>query len=359
VLRAAVIGAGWFAAQNHIPVLARRPEVVLDGVCRLGAEPLERVRAHFGFAFASEDYREVLARKPDIMVVASPHDLHHEHARAALEGGAHVLVEKPMTLRPEDAWDLVAIAAHAGRHLLVANGYHYLPHFDRVRAAVGRVGRVEHVSCVFASATRPVFSGTVGFKRWQTTFFRPDISTWQAPERGGGFAYGQLSHSIALMLWLTGLCPKQVSACTWNESGIDLHDAAAVRFAGGAIASVAGAASVPEGQEARLRLAVTGDEGILDLDVDLGRCVLARHDGTAETVPAPAGGWRYTCDGPVEQLVELALGRGENRSPGEIGARTVAVIAAMLQSARADGGAVVCARRGEEQLAGERRNTRS
>ncbi|MBV9813071.1 MAG: Gfo/Idh/MocA family oxidoreductase [Acetobacteraceae bacterium] len=344
MLRAAVIGAGWFAAQNHIPVLARRPDVTLDGVCRLGADELERVRSHFGFAFAAEDFRDVLARKPDIVVVASPHDLHHEHARAALEAGAHVLVEKPMTLRPEDAWDLVAMAQRAGRHLLVANGYHYLPNVETVRATVPHVGCIEHVSCVFASATRPVFSGSVGFRRWRTTFFRPDIATWQAPERGGGFAYGQLSHSVALMLWLTGLYPERVAAVSYGESAIDLHDAAALRFRGGAIASIAGAAAVPEGEQARLRLAITGEAGTLEFDVDLGRCRLALHDGTLATVPAPDGGWRYDCEGPVEALVELAQGRGDNRSPGEIGALTVEVIAAMLQSARSDGAAIRCQR---------------
>ena len=43
---------------------------------------LERVREHFGFAFASEDYREVLARKPDIVVVSTPHQPHYAQARA-------------------------------------------------------------------------------------------------------------------------------------------------------------------------------------------------------------------------------------------------------------------------------------
>ena len=347
MLRAAVVGAGWFAAQNHIPVLARRPEVVLDGVSRLGAEKLERVRAHFGFAFASEDYRDVLARKPDIVVVSSPHDLHHEHARGAMEAGAHVMVEKPMTLDPGHAWDLVATARRTERHLLLANGYHYLPGLDRVRAAVARVGTVEHVSCAFASATRPVFSGSVGFKRWQTTFFRPDISTWQAPGRGGGFGYGQMSHSVALMLWLTGLRPESVAGCSFDENGIDLHDAAVLRFAGGAVASLSGAAAVPEGGRARLRLCIAGDAGILDLDVDLDRCVLERHDGAVERIPAPAGGWHYTCDGPVDALADLAQGRGANHSPGEVGARTVAIIAAMLQSARHGGGPVRCAREGD------------
>ena len=107
-LRAAVLGAGWYAAQNHIPVLQARPEVVLDSVSRLGQDELERVKTHFGFAFASESAEDVLARRPDIVVVATPHQLHYRFAKAALEGGAHVLVEKPMTLDPAEAWELLA-----------------------------------------------------------------------------------------------------------------------------------------------------------------------------------------------------------------------------------------------------------
>ena len=128
MIKAAIIGAGWYAAENHIPTLASRPDVTLDGVCRLGAEPLERVRNHFGFAFASEDHRAVLARRPDIVVVASPHQLHYDHVRDALEAGAHVLCEKPMTVDPAHAQDLVARAGRLNRHLLIANGYQYLPH---------------------------------------------------------------------------------------------------------------------------------------------------------------------------------------------------------------------------------------
>jgi predicted dehydrogenase len=337
MLKASVIGAGWFAAANHIPVLARRTDVALDGVCRLGAAELARVREHFGFAFASESYREVLARRPDVVVVASPHHLHHEHARAALEAGAHVLVEKPMTLDPADAWDLVATAKRLNRHLLVANGYQYLSGLEPVRAAIPRLGTIEHVSCRFDSATRPVFSGTTGFRRWRETFFRPDISTWQDPGQGGGFAYGQLSHSIALLLWLTGLRAESVAAMAWSEGEIDLHDAAAVRFVGGTVGTIDGGASVPEGGEARMRIAVTGEHGIFDLAVDLGRCVLELHDGTIETMDAPQSGWHYTCEGPVDRLCDLAHGTGENLSPGEIGAGTVEVIAAMRQSAKFGG----------------------
>ena len=280
-LRVAVIGAGWYAAASHIPTLAAIPGVALDGVCRLGTEDLERVRSHFGFAFASEDFREVLARRPDAVIVASPHHLHHQHASAALSAGAHVLVEKPMTLDPAEAWDLAARARSARRHLLVANGYHYLPGVAEVRGLLreGAVGRIEHVACSFVSATRAVFAGDVGLARWSQTFFRPDRMTWRHPERGGGFAFGQMSHTIALLLWLTGLRPERVAGAAFRQDAVDLCNAATLLCEGSAIAALSGAAAAPEGDRALLRLLVTGTEGVLDLAFDLDRAVLRRHDG--------------------------------------------------------------------------------
>ena len=338
-LHAAVIGAGWYAAQSHIPTLASRPDVVLDGVCRLGAEELERVRAHFGFRFASQDYRAVLARKPQIVVVASPHALHYEHCMAALEAGAHVLCEKPMTLEPEQAWALEAAARAAGRHLLLANGYHYLPGVTQVRQAVldGAVGCIEHVACSFVSATRAVFEGGAGLARWQSTVFRPARATGQDPAQGGGFAYGQMSHSVALALWMTGLQAQAVSAHHVLVDGNDLCNAASVACSSGAVMSLSGAAAMPEGQRALLRLLVTGTEGVLELELDRDRAVLHRHDGAHRSFDIAPGDWGYHCEGPVHALAELAQGRGANLAPGAVGAATTSVIAAMVASAKGGG----------------------
>ncbi|MFC7705408.1 Gfo/Idh/MocA family protein [Plastorhodobacter daqingensis] len=338
-LRTAVIGAGWFACENHIPALLERPEVVLDGVCRLGAAELGRVRAHFGFAFASEDYRAVLQRRPDLVIVASPHAMHFEHARAALEAGAHVLCEKPMTLDPREAWDLVAIARAQGRALVIANSYNYLPHLDglRQRIAEGLIGEIEHVSCTFVSATREVFVGTRGLDRWATSFARPDPSTWQDPAAGGGFAFGQLSHALALMYFMIGLTPRRVSGLVGGSGGVDLANAAVISLSNGAVASVSGSATLPQGRRALMRLTVSGSAGVADIDIDGTRCEIFVN-GQCETLPLAEGAWTLDSKAPVHAAVDLALGRGRNLSPGEIGAMTTATIRALLESA-AQGGA--------------------
>jgi predicted dehydrogenase len=122
-LRFGVIGAGSWAVASHLPNFAkRRDEVEFVGVARKGPELLEKIRDDWGFAVASEDYRDVLDAGIDVCLVASPTAFHHEHAKAALEAGAHVLVEKPVTIEPADAWDLVETAERSERHLVCSFG---------------------------------------------------------------------------------------------------------------------------------------------------------------------------------------------------------------------------------------------
>ena len=58
-------------------------------------------------------------------MISSPHRFHFEHAKAALERGLHVMVEKPMALHGADAWELVAAARERELHLLVPYGWNY------------------------------------------------------------------------------------------------------------------------------------------------------------------------------------------------------------------------------------------
>jgi hypothetical protein len=81
--RIEVIGAGWCVTENHIPLLEGRSDIELAAVCRRSPEELRRVKDRFGFTFATTDYREMLETPLDGVIVGSPHDRHHEHARTA------------------------------------------------------------------------------------------------------------------------------------------------------------------------------------------------------------------------------------------------------------------------------------
>ncbi|KUF08683.1 Gfo/Idh/MocA family protein [Pseudoponticoccus marisrubri] len=336
-VRAAIIGAGHFAYRMHIPILAARPEVVLDSVCRLGRTELDLIAEEFGFAFATEDWREVLSRDIDIAVISSPHHLHYEQAKAFLEKGCHVLVEKPMCLDPGQAWDLVQVADASGRELLVAYGWNYKPGLDEMREMVAEIGEIEHVVCHMASFTRSIFSGGT-LSNWAHIAIQPDRSTWEAPDQGGGYAYGQLSHALGILYWLTDLRAASVQSMLFEApTEIDLHDAAAVRFANGATGVFSGSCGVPNGHGFEVDIRIYGSNGSVLLDIETERLVLKLPDGEARVAQVPQGAWTYSCDGPPARLVDIALGQGRNESPGHVGARAVETLHAIVASGKARG----------------------
>lgn len=126
-IRVGIIGAGSWVVASHLPSLARHKDVDFVGISRKGPELLEKIKNQYGFQVASEDYRDVLNAGVDICIVGSPTGLHYEHSKAALEAGAHVMCEKPVTISPSHAWDLVSTADQMKKHLVISFGWNYMP----------------------------------------------------------------------------------------------------------------------------------------------------------------------------------------------------------------------------------------
>ena len=343
-VRLGFIGAGWWATSNHIPVFAARDDVELVAVCRLGQAELEQVRDHFGFAFATQDYRELLAHcELDGVVVASPHTLHYEHARAALEAGLHVMCEKPLTTRAADARELVRLAAERGRHLLVPYGWHHKPFIQRAKALMNdqAIGEIEFALCHIASPIRALLSGEevdVSDISGQdsASLFGPTPATWADPALAdGGYAHAQISHSSGLLFWLSGLRAERVfAAMSAPGAEVDLYDALTVRFTSGAIGAVSGAGTVPTDQTFQVDLRLFGSEGMLLVDCERTRMHLRRHDGqhVVEEVAEDAGA--YECNGPPNNFADLILGKTDvNWTPGEAAMRGVEMLDAAYRSA--------------------------
>jgi predicted dehydrogenase len=336
-IRLGFIGAGWWATSNHMPILVARPDVELVAVCGLGRENLERVCERFGFAHATEDYRELLTLDLDGVVVSSPHIRHFEHARAALQAGRHVMVEKPMTTRANEAWELVNLARQKNLHLLVPYGWNYKPFVEQAarHVAGGAIGDVEHVLCHMASPIRDLLGGR-HFAAADSAFIHPDPRTWADPEvAGGGYGHSQLSHATGMLFFLTSLRAASAFALmTTSGAAVEINDAIAVRFENGAIGAISGTAAVPDGQKYQVDVRLFGTEGMLLLDVERERMELRRRDGrdVTETIPASLGD--YTCEGPPNRFVDLIQGTASsNNSSGEMAARSVELLDAAYRSA--------------------------
>jgi len=340
-LKLGVIGAGSWAVSSHLPNFAkRRDEVEFVGVCRKGPELLEKIRADFGFRMASEEYRDVIAAGMDICLVSSPHGLHYEHAKAALEAGAHVLCEKPFTLDPAQAWDLVATADRQGRHLLVAYGWNYLHWVREAKRLMDEqgIGEIEQSAIQMASVTRELLANLGDYPAASPEAV-PEQATWTDPRiAGGGYGQAQLTHALGLALWLTRLRGGSAFALMKSElaAPVEHHDAVVVRYDNGSIGTMSGGSCHlgAGGNRHQLELRAIGSEGQFAIDLERDFLWLWRSDGFETRPNLSEGAFLYDCDGPPNTLVDLALGReAENCSPGELGARTVEILDAAYRSA--------------------------
>jgi predicted dehydrogenase len=340
-LRLGIIGAGSWTVASHLPnFAARRDDVEFVGVCRKGPALLEKIRSDWGFQMASEEYRDVLDAGVDIVLVGSPVGFHHEHAKAALEAGAHVLCEKPFTIDPADARDLAATAERLGRHLVLSYGWNYRPMVREAKRLMEErgIGAVEHVMIHMASVTRELLSNTGDYPGAAPESV-PEQATWTDPRlSGGGYGQAQLTHAFGLALWLTGLRGEEVFALMSAPLGapVELHDALSIRFEGGAIGTTSGGSCHlgSGGNKHQLEMRAIGSEG--QLHVDLEREILWLYRGPEDDirVPLEENAGLYDCDGPPNTLIDLALGKDvENCSPGELGVRTVEILDAAYRSA--------------------------
>jgi predicted dehydrogenase len=128
-MRTAVIGVGYLG-RFHAQKYASLPDSTLIGI----ADPSERARSSVGAELgvpAHADYRELLG-KVDAVSIVTPTPSHYETAKAFLEAGAHVLVEKPMTVTVTEAESLVGVARQTQRILQVG-------HLERFNSAVQAV----------------------------------------------------------------------------------------------------------------------------------------------------------------------------------------------------------------------------
>ena len=127
-LKAAVIGVGHLG-KEHARIYREFPNVELVSVCDIDASKKEKAAA-FGCAFTA-DYRELLGQV-DLASIVTPTVSHFQIAKDFLNSGVHVLIEKPITHRLEDADELIGIAKEKALTLKVGHLERYNAGFQRI-----------------------------------------------------------------------------------------------------------------------------------------------------------------------------------------------------------------------------------
>jgi predicted dehydrogenase len=143
----AIVGYGYWG-----PKLTRNflqhggfPRVV---ICEENPARLQRGLRENPGAAGRESLAQILA-DPEIgaVALATPVGTHYAMAKAALEAGKHVLVEKPLATRGDQADELVALAAARGRVLMVDHTFVYHPAVQHIRSLIqaGTLGKLNYI----------------------------------------------------------------------------------------------------------------------------------------------------------------------------------------------------------------------
>ena len=343
-VRVAVVGCGWWATEAHLPSLTANTRARVAGLVDLDGERLARAAAAFDEPPTFRSTGELLAAVGvDAAIVAVPHAAHHAVAAELLDAGVHVLVEKPLTTDPDDARDLVARAADAGVELIVGYPWHYSQQAAAVRDVLrgGELGPLEHVSCLYASTVRELYGGAPRpYPDALGGAINPPLRTTYADGTvaGGGQGQTQVTHAAALLLWCTGLEVEGVCAFTAGLGlAVDVADAIALRFAGGAVGVLSSTGSVLPTQPELLEYRFFARDGDLLWDVHAGRAVVRHADGRRREWLEADEAARYPQEAPARNLVDVALGHAPNGSPASVGVAAVDLVDALYRSAAASG----------------------
>ena len=258
--------------------------------------------------------------RPDGAVIAVPHNLHAPLAIPLARAGVHLLVEKPMVLDPAEGVALLAAAEASGTEVLVGYPWHYNVQAIALRSAIagGRIGTIELVTCTYGSTVRDYYRGDTEAYADEYGYERvPGSSTYADPAiAGGGQGQTQLTHAAALLLFLTGLRPRRVTAEVEDfELQVDLADALAVRFEGGAIGTLASTGGVARGHEEALEYRIFGDAGHVGYDVMQGRAWIAEPQGALERLDVLEPELRYPQLEPLRNLVDVDRRHGTEPQP--------------------------------------------
>ncbi len=120
----------------------------LAAVCDISQANRDSMAKSYGVK-ALEHFEEMLSLTDvQAVVIAAPAAQHYALAKKALLAGKDVFVEKPLALKVEDGEELVELARHRGRILMVGHLLHYHPALTEMHRMLhtGEIGKIEYIS---------------------------------------------------------------------------------------------------------------------------------------------------------------------------------------------------------------------
>ena len=225
-IRLGVVGLGR-AFTLMLPTFIADERIELAGAADTRPEARRRFESDFGARAYDSIERLCDDSSIEAIYVASPHQLHAEHARLGAAAGKHVLVEKPMALSIDECQSMVDAARHSRVQLIVGHSHSFDAPVRRTRELI--------VSGAFGSLRMLTALNFTDF------LYRPRRPEELSTREGGGVVFSQAAHQIDVARLLAGGVIRTVRAFTgqWDPSrATEGAYSALLQFDGGAFASL-------------------------------------------------------------------------------------------------------------------------
>nr|WP_314542049.1 Gfo/Idh/MocA family oxidoreductase [uncultured Massilia sp.] len=313
-VRWGILGTGKIA-KAFATALQDTPDAVLAGVGSRTLDGAQAFAAQFGGTAYGSYEALVQADDVDLVYVGTPHPMHYENVRMALEAGKGVLCEKAFTVNRRQAEELVALACDKKLFLMEAMWTRFLPAFAEVRRIVasGEIGTVRQVSADFG------FKADVG----------PEHRLFN-PELGGGALLDLGIYPLSIAAALQGPVTGVLAQADLGPTGVDEQTALVLHHENGGMSVLSCSLRARLSSE----LTVAGERGHVRMNTMFHRArsvTVALADGTARTVDTP-----FLGNGYVHEIVEAqrCWRAGEIESPAMTHADTLMLMSVMDEARR-------------------------
>jgi predicted dehydrogenase len=131
MINVGVIGVGYWGP-NLIRNFVANPETDIQICCDLNRDRLKYISSLYPALSTTIDFKEVI-KDNDLIAICTPVNTHFEIAKAALENGKHVLIEKPMTATSKQAEELIQLAQKNNKRIFVDHTFIYTGAVRKIR----------------------------------------------------------------------------------------------------------------------------------------------------------------------------------------------------------------------------------
>jgi predicted dehydrogenase/threonine dehydrogenase-like Zn-dependent dehydrogenase len=254
-IRVALAGASSFAQGMHLPNLAvLRNDFEMRAVMSRTGANAKAVATQCDASYCTTDYADILKDpQVDLVLVATRHNLHGRMVIDALRAGKHVLVEKPLTLFPEDLAEIEAFysANPSGPLLMTGFNRRFSPAVRHIQALL--MGRSTQIIANYRMNVGHVPAGS-----------------WAQGPEGGGRNLGEACHIYDLFNSLVGGVPiTSLDATAIDPKGAQWRRndnfIATLKYADGSVCSLTYTALGAKGYP-KERMEIFADGKVLSLD---------------------------------------------------------------------------------------------